>query len=69
MMKQRSNSNRKWKYLAILPLLAGMTLMFSFKAPDMTSDLVAENTAVGNPDEMPMFPGCKDAACSNQKLV
>ena len=70
MMRQRSNSNRKWKYMALIPLLGAMTIMFSFKAPEINNDLVTiENEVVGDPDEMPKFPGCKDQECSNQKLI
>lgn len=68
MMKQRSGDNRKWKYLAVLPLFACMTLAFAFKSPDAAVEQLMNTELVGDPDTMPMFPGCEDQECSTKQL-
>ena len=69
MMKQRSGDNRKWKYLAVLPLFAIMTLAFAFKSPETVVDNLRNTEIVGDPDSMPLFPGCEDDACTSKQLI
>ena len=75
MMKQRSNTINKWKYLLAAPVLVLSLALFSFKTSPGSSvvNSTSVTVTVGEVDEMPRFPGCEEASdkqmCSNKKLI
>ena len=77
MMKERSSSTHKLRYLLTLPIMVLAVILFSFKLPDTNGPaMVSFDTTeipVNDVDAMPLFPGCKDAenkdGCSNKNLI
>ena len=75
MMKQRSSAINKWKYLLAAPIMVLALALFSFKTgPELPAATMSAHVhPAGEVDQMPLFPGCKDAAdeqaCSNKRMI